>query len=721
MIPAVLAVLFSFSLLETKNDDISKEKVIKDFVFHSLNQYHYQPVTLDDSFSEKAFDMYIKSLDNDKRLLLKGDVEKLRAHIHTIDEEAKGFDNPLLRESAAIMDERISDVEGFYKEILAEPFDFDLDESIETNSDTREYVATKAELKEEWRKLLKYQALVRYHAKIKAQESTAAATDSTESAPADGQTPENKPAEEQTPEEIKAKIRADILKDYNNRFDALRRRDDEDRFTTYINAIMSVYCPHTEYYPPQEKENFDLQMSGTLEGIGAQLGLVDGEIKVMSIVPGSASWRQKELKEGDIILKVGQGESEAESVAGLPLKEAVKRIRGPRGSEVRLTVRKPEGLLKTISIVRDVVVFEESYAKSAIVTDKESGRKFGIVYLPSFYADFNSSDGRSSGDDVRKELEKLKAEGVDGIVLDLRNNGGGSLQDAIKISGLFISKGPVVQVKTKDQPVTVLDDTNIAIAYDGPLAIMVNKFSASASEILAAAMQDYGRAVVIGSPTFGKGTVQRFIDLDYFLSSKMSSYKPLGSLKLTIQKFYRISGDATQVKGVTPDILLPDTYSELKVGEKDLDFVMPWDQINTVSYSKWDKASAPTDLGKLAAQSKKRIAGNEVFRLVKENALRLKEQQENNFQSLNFEKFKAEQEKLREESERFKNLSKENEAIEVLASPGDMALAETDSVKLASMKDWHTQLKKDVYIHESLSVLNDMMGQKKLAASPAER
>lgn len=703
LIPVTLAVVFSFSLFDQTlplSQDSGRDHVIKEVTFHILGQAHFNQIKIDDELSTKAFDLYLKEIDNSKRFLLKSDVDKLSPFKLKIDDEINGEQSPLYETAKDIIIARTEQVATICEEILQEPFDFSEEEFVELDGDKRKYCNSKEELREEWRKYLKYQALVRYHSKLeeKAKEDEKGDVDesSSSSGKSDG--------------EIEKEIREQILKNYKNRFDALNKRDEEDHFADYMNAILAVYGPHTEYYPPQDKENFDIDMSGRLEGIGAQLILNDGNIEVYRIVPGSASWKQKELEAGDVILKVGQAKEEPVSIVGWSTKDAVKLIRGKKGTEVRLTVKKPDGLIKTIPIVRDVVVLEESYAKSAIINDKETGKKLGVVNLPSFYADFNGNGGRNSGSDMKAEIIKLKSQGVDGIILDLRNNGGGSLRDAIEMAGLFINKGPVVQVKSRMKDPIILKDEKSGVVYDGPLAIMVNKFSASASEILAAAMQDYNRAIILGSPTtFGKGTVQRFFDLDYYLPSQLASMKPTGSVKLTIQKFYRVSGKSTQFEGVTPDILLPDTYSYMPYGEKDLDYALPWDEIPSVDYKTWEADSFSFDVDELTKKSAKRVKKESLFDLVEQNAKRMKSQQDQTYQTLNYVKFKQQQRELSAASEKFKDLTRDYEDITVEGLAFDLANAELDSIKTKTMNEWYSNLKKDIYVYEATQVLKDAM------------
>jgi carboxyl-terminal processing protease len=449
-------------------------------------------------------------------------------------------------------------------------------------------------------------------------------------------------------------------------------------------------------------------MSGRLEGIGATLQEKDGYIKVTEIVTGSPSWRQGELQAGDIIMKVAQGDAEAVDIVDMRLDKAVQLIRGPKGTEVRLTLKKVTGEIKTISIIRDIVVLEETYAKSAVITRESDGSRVGYIFLPKFYADFSNSGGRNCSDDVAKEVEKLKKEKVDAIVLDLRNNSGGSLNDVVKMTGLFIERGPIVQVKSRGQEPYVLEDRDSRVQYDGPLVVMVNSGSASASEILAAAIQDYHRGVIMGTPTYGKGTVQRFFDLDQMApaGAEADAMKPLGSVKLTTQKFYRINGGTTQLEGVTPDVLIPDPYTYLDRGEEEQDYPMPWDEIKPVPYSTW--LYGTSDIKGLAANSYARIAKDECFKTIDENAKWLKSQQDHTTFSLQLDTFRAEEEKEKKEGERFKDIQKEIPGFAALLLAEDKAAVAADTARMARSDEWLKNLRKDHYLLEAVNIVKDM-------------
>jgi carboxyl-terminal processing protease len=444
-------------------------------------------------------------------------------------------------------------------------------------------------------------------------------------------------------------------------------------------------------------------MSGQLEGIGAQLQEKDGSIKVSNIIPGSPSWRQGQLKAGDVIIKVAQGPNDPVDVTDMRLDEAVTLVRGKKGTEVRLTVRKVDGSVVVIPIIRDVVVLEETYAKSLVLT---GGKKIGYIKLPSFYADFNKQGGRRCATDMKKEVMKLKAEGIDGLIIDVRNNGGGSLQDVVEIAGMFIPKGPIVQVKSRGQNADVLEDKDPAVLYDGPLAIMVNNISASASEILAAAMQDYKRGVVIGGEqTFGKGTVQRVFNMDDYLSYKDNAFKPIGSLKLTTQKFYRVNGGATQLKGVSSDIVLADRYEKLYRGEREEEYPMIWDEIKPATIELWNGGSL--DLKTMKKNSGNRTASNKAFQFIKQLEERYQKQKDESLISLNLDTYRKEAKKNNDDSEQLDALAKELPELNVRSLDIETDNLEKDSVKVAVHEEWVKQVKKDFYIREAIEVIKD--------------
>ncbi len=676
------------------SNGMDKETLLMKIIINGLSQNHYQPQKIDNDFSKKVFDLYLERLDYSKRFFLQSDVDKLTKYKLDIDNAItkRRVDYAFLDLSVDLLEQRIKEAEHYYKEVLDKPFAFDKDEMYEVDAEKRGFVSTKEQLKERWRKSLKYQTLTRLVDALESQEKKIEE--------------KKKDFTPKTFSELEKEAREKVQKTHKDWFSRMFEEDRSDRLHTFINAISRAYDPHTNYLPPKEKENFDISLSGRLEGIGARLQKKDGYITVTEIVPGSASARQGQLEAEDIILKVAQGDKEPVDVQDMRLDDAVQLIRGKKGTEVRLTVKKMDGASMVIPIIRDVVLLEESYAKSSILIDEADGSEIGYIKLPKFYADFNRRNGRSCAKDVRKELTKLQQEDVCGVILDLRNNGGGSLRDVVEMAGLFIEDGPIVQVKGKIGSPDVFDDSDPKIHYDGPLVVMVNSFSASASEILAAAIQDYKRGVIVGSAaTYGKGTVQRFIHLDQALNPQFNSYKPLGSVKLTIQKFYRINGSTNQLKGVIPDVVLPDNYTYIEVGEKEQEYAMKADKIDALNYNEWTNLGT---LDNIKVKSQSRVKSNETFALIEENAKRLQTQRDETMRTLCLDKYRKQQNKLNEESKKYKEIDKEIEDLNARSLLADLAEIRQDTAKESRNKKWLEDITKDVYISESMSIIKDI-------------
>ncbi|MCB0836951.1 MAG: carboxy terminal-processing peptidase [Bacteroidetes bacterium] len=690
---SIIAALFLFSSYTYYSDDEDKSEVLIKLMMQGMEYYHYQPPAINDGFSEEVFDLYLKKLDYNKRFLTKRDVDNLYKSRHHLDDELKVGSFEFFDLAFNIYNSRIKEAESYYREILNRPFDFSEKEYLETDFEKMDYPRDEAEIKERWRKALKYQTLSRLVNMIEKQDKAM-------------QEGGDENMEVKSFAVLEEEARAKVLKSQENLFKRIEKISKTDRRAEYINAIANVYDPHTGYFPPKDKENFDISMSGRLEGIGAQLSEADGNIKVVRVVPGSASYRQGQLKVNDVILKVAQADAEPVDVSDMALDEAVKLIRGKKGTEVRLTVKKIDGSEIIIPITRDIVELEEVYAKSALIETGNTKKPIGYIDLPKFYADFQGTGGRRCADDVAKEIEKLTKNNVSGIILDLRDNGGGSLQDVVDMAGLFIEQGPIVQVKSRGAKPRVLSDFDPTIQYDGPLVIMVNSFSASASEIMAAAIQDYDRGIIVGTSTFGKGTVQRFVDLDQFITGG-SNIKPLGEMKLTTQKFYRINGGATQLKGVVPDIILPDEYSLLDLGEKEEEHSMKWDEISPVTYSTWE-APVSGKISKLRADSEKRVTENETFKLIQENGERFKRSRDKNSFALNIDEFKAERKRIEEEADKYKEIEKTIEDLRISSLPQDLSYIQQDSVRQKRADNWHKSLNKDPYLYEVMNIMNDM-------------
>lgn len=656
-----------------------KEALIVQLVSTGLLQAHFEPKALNDEFSEQMFNYYLDGIDPGKRFLLKSDVEGWASYRYQLDDQIRNADYTFFDSSYETLMMRVGQAKSIYKEILSKPFDYSKEEFIQTDGADMEYAANLAELKDYWRKYLKYRTLLRLDDFMETQSDSLSM------------------------EEMETKARKKVLKSHDDWFERMDEMERKDWHSVYINSITGVFDPHSTYFPPYDQDAFEIQMSGKLEGIGAQLYSKDGYVTISRIVSGSASWRQGELKVGDQILKVAQADGDAVDVVDMRIEDVVQLIRGEKGTEVRLSIKKLDGTLKDISIIRDVVVLEETYARSAIIED--NGEKYGYLLLPKFYLNYDG-EGRDCAKDVRRELEKLKAENVQGVVFDLRNNGGGSLQAAIDIAGLFIDQGPVVQIKAKGQSQAVLNDETPGIVYDGPLVVLVNSFSASASEILAAALQDYDRALVVGSAhTFGKGTVQNMFDFDGMVSGEMNALKPLGALKLTIQKFYRIDGTTTQLRGVTPDIVLPNVYNLISYGEKELEYPLAWDEISAASFSPVNEVSE--QLNELQQASNKRVKMNATFQLISENAQWLNEQDQFTQYPLQLEAYQKLMDDWEKKAERYDKIDEFKSGFsvqELLAA----ANVEQDTLQQEKTRRFEKNLSKDVALDEALMILNDL-------------
>ena len=673
----------------------SKYEQILKLVGEMLSQAHYSPQSINDAFSKKIFQKFTGDLDPEKNMYLQSDVDALKKYELRIDDEIKGAPVEFFLAAGKTFNTRMEEVAKMYNEALSKPFDFTRDEEVVLDGDKLAYPTTDADRKDRWRKKMKFMTLERYvdlldtREKNKGKEGFVVKTD----------------------EELEKEARDKVKRIMDRTFERFRFKfTDDDKFNVFVNAITTTMDPHSEFFPPVDKRYFDEEMSGRFYGIGASLQYDDGNIKVISVLTGSPASKSGEIQPGDLIMKVAQGKEEPVDLTGYVVTDAVKVIRGKKGTEVRLTIKKSDGSVKVVTLIRDEIVQDETFARSAIV--KNGTSKIGYIFLPEFYADFDRPDGNRSYVDVANEVKKLKEEKVDGIVIDLRNNGGGSLYDVVQMAGLFIDEGPIVQVKDRENKPTVLKDKDKNVLYTGPLAVMVNEFSASASEIFAAAIQDYNRGIIIGSTsTYGKGTVQRNIGLDENGFSMSNS--ELGTVKLTLQKFYRINGGSTQLKGVYSDIVLPDNLEYLKVREKDDPDALPWDEINKASYTNW---SAGYDLKTIQQLSNQRLMNDNTFKLIAENTEWLSKQNDKHY-SLNLDKYRQEQKMIRTTIKQMELLLKLNSTnqIDVSALPAEINRWANDKNKQERFALWLKGLREDIYLDQTVKVMNDMIGQQNLA------
>ncbi len=660
-----------------------------------LAEVHYSPKDINDKFSKDIFKKYLVIIDQDKDIFTQADVNDLRKYETKLDDEILGGPVNFVPAASDLFKKRLPEAEKICKDILAQPFDFSKDETFVADPEKRDFPATEEERKNVWRQRLKYMVLEKYVSDMDAQEKN-----------------KTKPGSvTKSSEELEKDARARIGKIWERIFDNYKvKKTESELFNEYVNVITQTMDPHTDYFPPLEKRSFDEEMSGKFYGIGASLIPDENYIKINTIITGSPAWKSGEVTVGDIVLKVGQGEEEPVDMAGYFVNDAVKIIRGKKGSEVRLTLKKADGSVKLVKLIRDEIVQDETFARSSIVSNGKA--KIGFIFLPEFYADFDDPKGRRCADDVAKEVTRLKEEKVDGIILDLRNNGGGSLYDVVKMVGLFVDEGPVVQVRDRDGTPSVLRDRDKSVLYDGPLAVMVNEFSASASEIFAAAIQDYKRGLIIGSTTtYGKGTVQRPIGLDK-TQGFMTANSDLGTIKLTLQKFYRITGGSTQLKGVASDIVLPDFYEHYKLREKDDVDALPWDEIQKADFTPW---KYNMDVSNIRASSQARVNINPAFNLIKTNTEWLAEKENAKVYSLNIDKYKDEKKKINATNKQLEALNKLPKELTVSALAADNGKFANDKDKDDRFKSWLKNLRNDLYLDETVNVMNDMVSQQNMA------
>jgi len=629
--------------------DDEKEQVVLGLAYNFVKSMHYEHIVFDDNFSQRVYDKYIDNLDYTKKFFIKSDIKKFQKFELKLDDLIKQLDLKFFDLTYETLIKRQNEVKLFYPEILATP----------------------AELEDINNKL------------------------------ANGDTS----VVEKTIEELEVEAREKIKKNYDDYFDRLSKLIRDDYFSTYINAIAVSADPHSSYFPPKTKEDFDIRMSGELEGIGATLSQKFGETKVASVVVGGAAWKQGELESGDIIVKVAQDGEDAVNITSMRLDDAVRLIRGPKGTSVFLTIKKIDGTIKVIEIVRDKIILEETFTRSVILTDS-LGKRIAYINLPSFYIDFQNQNGRKCSNDFKEELIKLKKDNVDGIIIDLRNNGGGSLQEVIKIAGFFIKKGPIVQVKDRNGRIQSKNDTDASVLYDGNVVVMTNHFSASASEIFAAALQDYNRAVIFGTPqTLGKGTVQQMLDMDRAAPRVSPDLKPLGAFKLTIQKFYRITGGSTQLKGVASDISFVSTYTYLDMSEAAYDYVLPWDKIPSQPFDLWQPAYNLDSLNKWSMQ---RMATDSAFIITKEYAQFLKDEDDDQTYSLTLDDYSADKKYRKAKRKKFNKLTRKKINLDINYLTDDVDAMQTDTLMKFRYDDWVKKLNKDYQLKEAFNIVSDM-------------
>ena len=686
---AFIMCLASCSFVSKDFDTSDKDNLIIQLITYVLDQAHYLDKEINDEFSEKVFDTFLENLDPYKRYFYASDIEEFSKYKYLIDD---AFKNPNLDFFELVYKrytKRMLESEKIFNDILSKPFDFNKNEVCECDFEELDYVKTKDQLFDRWRKLLKIYVIENYHNEIE---------DDLRKSKEDSDFILRNPVliEKKTRETLKETMQ----QNYAFISEEMQR---SDWFSVYINSFVSQYDPNTSYLDPESKDRFDVDMSGNYAGIGARLQKKIDKVEITEVISGGPAWRDNILEKGDAILKVRQdNEDEPIGILNMRLSEAVKLIKGKKGTKVHLTVKKVDGTVTEVTVKRDIVLLEETYIKSSIV--EKDNNTYGLINIPKFYIDFDNQSNRDAAKDLRTEIERLKEQGIQGLVIDLRNNGGGALKTVVDMAGMFIKNGPVVQVKYFDKEKQVLSDRDRSVLWTGPLVILVNEGSASASEILAAAMQDYKRAIIIGgNQTWGKGTVQNVFPLNRMVRGNTNG--DLGALRYTTQKYYRINGGSVQLEGVKSDINVPYRYKYLEFGEKDSENPLQWDEIDKVEFDTWN---SNFNFEEAITKSNKRMANNEYLKLVDENAKWIKSVRDNKLINLNYDKFKLELEENSSITEKFKALNDYSMNYSFKSLPYEIDLIKNDSVLGLKRERWHKSLNKDFYIDEALNVLSDL-------------
>lgn len=679
-----------------KNDD-EKMSTIMISVKNTLSYLHYSPKPINDAYSQEVYKQYFEMVDNSKRYFLQSDMNEFAQHQTKLDDYLNQGDLRFYKLTIDRLYERVDQIDKITQEIFKKPINLNEDETLLLEPKKKNNPVNQAELAAEWRKYIKYNILQEMESLTAKEENQKEKKDSVQKF----NLKDTIKLEILTPEAKRIKATAEVKDLVTDTFRRFKKRNKMDWFTVYMNAYTGVFDPHTSYFSPKNKEDFDTQFKGKIIGIGAIIQEKKGFLYLGELTIGAPAWKSKQLAKGDKILKVRSSPKEdAVNVVGMLVDEAVRLIRGKEGTKVVLTVEKEDKTIKEVTMTREEVAIEDTFARSIIVNAAD-GKKHGFIYLPSFNADFENEKGRNASDDIKNELLKLKTQNIEGVVLDLRNNGGGSLTEVGDIMGLFMNAGPYVQVKDGNGKIQTLSNKSNSPVWTGPLVIMQNELSASASEILAGAMQDYGRGVVIGSPqSFGKGTVQTFVDLNRFLNTT----DDFGSLKLTIQKFYRISGESTQRKGIQSDIQMKDFFTYAEIGERYDDYALAWDKIPPVKYQ-------PVNYFSVMALQKgieARLKDNKTYQLMQESAQWKEKLDKEETISLNQQKFNEVMTTRKAQIKKFKNLRNFNNNLKFSLNPDEAVREKKDEAFAKKTENWTKNLERDLYLQEAVHVISEM-------------
>ena len=690
----LMTLMFCFN---SPQNDEEKMQTIMISVKNTLSYLHYSPKPINDAYSADVFDKYLEMMDPAKKFLLQSDVDEFTKHKTKLDDYLNRGDISFFNLTVDRLNARTKEVEKLSQDILSKPINFDENEELILEPKLKTYPKNQKKNRKKKKKFIKYNILQEIETLNAKEQTQKEKKDSVNKF----KLKDTIKLQILTPQQKQAKATDEVKDLLTSMFKRYDKRKKMDWFSVYMNAYTEVFDPHTNYFSPQDKEDFDVSFKGKVIGIGATIQESKGKIKIGTLVVGAPAWKSKQISEGDEILKVkSKKDEEPINVTGMLVDEAVRFIRGEKGTEVVLTLRKKDGSIKEVKMIREEVAIEDTFARSIIV-NSPNGKKYGFINLPGFNADFEDAKGRNASDDIKAELIKLKAQNVEGIILDLRNNGGGSLTEVVDIMGLFMKNGPVVQVKDGNGKIQVLKNKQNDPIWTGPLVIMQNELSASASEILAGAMQDYGRAVIVGSPqSFGKGTVQTFVELNRFLNTS----DDFGALKLTIQKFYRVNGKSTQLKGVDSDIPMKDIFTYEEIGERYDNYALPWDQVSTSGFTPLNTLN----MSNLVNNSAKRLTQNKNYQLLLESAQWKEKLDKEEKVTLNLKEFESLMKARKEQIEKFKSLIKFNNGLNFTLHADEAKRGKTDEVFAKKSENWLKNLKRDIYLQETVNIISEM-------------
>lgn len=688
------SLMFCFN--SPKNDD-EKMQTIMVSVKNTLSYLHYSPKAINAAYSKDVYKQYFEMIDPGKRYFLQSDMDEFSKHEAKLGDYLNVGDLTFYKLTTDRLFQRVDEIDKLTQDIFSKPINLEEDENLVLENKLKKAPVSKQDQYNEWKKFIKYNILQEIESLNSKEQAQKEKKDSVQKY----KLQDTIKLQILTPEQKKVKATDEVKDLVKDTFTRFKKRNKMNWFTVYMNAYTEVFDPHTNYYSPKDKEEFDMAFTGKVIGIGAVIQEKKGYLYLGPLTIGAPAWKSKQLTEGDKILKVkSKPKDDAVNVVGMLSEEAVRYIRGEKGTPVTLTVQKKDGTTKEVTMIREEVAIEDTFARS-IVVNSPNGKKYGFINLPSFNADFEDAKGRNASDDIKNEIIKLKAQNIEGIVLDLRNNGGGSLTEVGDIMGLFMNAGPYVQVKDGNGKIQTLKNKQETPIWTGPLVIMQNELSASASEILAGAMQDTGRAMIIGSPqSFGKGTVQTFVDLNRFLNTE----DDFGSLKLTIQKFYRITGESTQRKGIVSDIQMKDFFTYAEIGERYDDYALAWDKIPSTTFQKLNNF----DVKALEKASNDRMAKNTNYQLLLESAQWREKLDKEETITLNINKFNDLMKQRKAQIEKFKALTKFENGLQFILYPNEVDREKKDEAFKKKSEMWIKNLKKDPYLQEAMNIIGDM-------------